>query len=230
MKSPKELFDQAENGVLTYDEFEAASKAAGVKWTDLSEGGYVSKHKYDDDLKARDSQIETLNATIGTRDTDLESLKQQLANAGADADKLTALNQSLTDLQNKYDADTKQYQEKLSKQAYEFAVKEFAATKKFSSNAAKRDFTQSMIAENLKFKDGKIIGADDFVNSYTEENADAFLSEREEDYDNSDDEDYGSDAELPKFVGSASGGEPSPVDSNAFAEAFHFTGIRGSSK
>ena len=220
MKSPKELFDKAENGTLTYEQFEELSKQNNAKWADLSEGGYVSKHKYEDDLKAKDTQIETLNGTIGTRDSDLADLKQKLEAAGADSEKLTALTNDFTALQSKYDADTKQYQEKLGKQAYEFAVKEFAATKKFTSQAAKRDFTQSMIAENLKFKDGKILGAEDFVNTYTENNADAFLVEKP------DDKSAAAGTPLPTFVAPTPGGQPSAVESNAFADAFHFTGVR----
>ena len=220
MKSPKELFEKAENGTLTYEQFEELSKQNNAKWADLSEGGYVSKHKYDDDLKAKDVQIETLNGTISTRDTDLADLKTKLEAAGADSDKLTALTSDFTALQGKYEADTKAYKEKLDKQAYEFA-----ATKKFTSQAAKRDFTQSMISENLKFKDGKILGADDFVKSYTESNADAFVVES----------DAGKGANggstgatpLPQFVAPTPGGEPTPAESNAFTKAFsNFTGVR----
>lgn len=216
----KELFEKAENGTLNYEQFEAAAKAGNAKFTDLNEGQYVSKHKYEGDLKAKDAEITTLNTTIGTRDVDLEDLKKKLAEAGADADKLASLTNDFTALQSKYDADTKQYQERLNKQAYEFAVREFAGTKKFSSQAARRDFTQSMIAENLKFKDGKILGAEDFVKSYTESNADAFVVETP------DPAPATPAAPLPQFVAPTPGGQPAPVDANAFAEAFHFTGVR----
>lgn len=227
MKSPKELFDKAENGTLTYEQFEELSKQNNAKWADLSEGGYVSKHKYDDDLKAKDAQIETLNTTIGTRDTDLADLKTKLEAAGADSDKLTALTNDFTALQGKYDADTKAYKEKLDKQAYEFAVREFAATKKFTSQAAKRDFTQSMITENLKFKDGKILGADDFVKSYTESNADAFVVETPDAGKGGATGGSAGAAPLPQFVAPTPGGEPTPTESNAFTKAFsNFTGVR----
>ena len=122
----KELFDKAENGTLTYEQFEAAAKEAKAKFVDLSEGKYVSTNKYNDDLAAKDKEIETLNGTITTRDTDLAGLKQQLADAGADATKLQELTDTLSGLQTKYDNDTKAYKDQLKKQAYEFAVKEFA--------------------------------------------------------------------------------------------------------
>lgn len=216
----KELFEKAENGVLTYEQFEALAKAGNAKFTDLNEGNYVSKGKYTSDLAAKDDQIKALGETISTRDTDLTDLKAKLEAAGADTGKLAELTNQLQDLQGKYTAETKQYEEKLAKQAYEFAVKEFANSKKFTSEAAKRDFTRQMIAENLKFKDDKILGAEDFVTAYTESNKEAFVVE------NPDPTPDPAPAPLPHFVGSTPGGNPTPAESNAFAEAFHFTGVR----
>ena len=171
----KELFEKAENGSLTYDAFNAAVKDAGIKLADLASGDYVSKKKFDDELAAKNDEISTLNSTINQRDVDLKELQTKLSEAGNDVEKLGQLSNDLTSLQSKYDADVKQYQEKLSKQAYEFAVKEFAGTKNFSSNAAKRDFINSMIAKELKMDNGKILGADDFVTAYSADNEDAFI-------------------------------------------------------
>lgn len=180
----KELFEKAENGVLTYEQFEAAAKECGAKFADLSSGSYVSKSKYDADLKAKDTQMEslntqitTLNETITTRDTDLAGLKTKLDEAGQDATKLAELNAQFTGLQSKYDADIKDYQNRMQQQAYEFAVREFANTKKFTSQAAKRDFTQAMIAKGLQMDGNKLIGGEDFVSIYSADNADAFYVE-----------------------------------------------------
>ena len=178
----KELFDKAENGTLTYEQLMAA--AGDAKFVDLSEGKYVSKSKYDSDLRAKDAQMEglngqitALNETIATRDTDLTALQNQLAEAGQDATKLSELNAQLTSLQQKYDTDTQNYQNQMRQQSYEFAVREFANTKKFTSQAAKRDFTQAMIAKGLQMEGNKLIGGEDFVSIYSAENADAFVVE-----------------------------------------------------
>ena len=216
----KELFDKAEDGVLSYEQFEAQAKAGNAKFADLNEGNYVSKGKYTNDLAAKDDQIKSLNETITTRDTDLTELKTKLEAAGADTSKLAELTSQLESLQGKYTEDTKKYEAKLSQQAYEFAVREFANSKKFTSEAAKRDFTRQMIAENLKLKDNKIVGADDFVTAYTESNKEAFMVDKPDDGDNPE------ATPLPQFVGSTSGGNPTPAESNAFTEAFHFTGVR----
>lgn len=171
----KEVFAQAEDGTLTYEQFQKIVKEANAKFADLSEGEYVSKGKYDDELASLNAQIETLNGTIGTRDTDLEALKKQLEEAGTDAEKLTTLSTDLANLQGKYDADVKSYKEQLKRQAYEFAVKDFANKQKFTSNAAKRDFIGAMIAKGLKMEGDSILGAEDFKSAYSADNEDAFM-------------------------------------------------------
>ena len=223
----KDLFDQAEGGMLSYEQFAELSKANNMKLVDLNEGAYVSKHKYDAELEGKSKEIQTLMGTISTRDTDLAALKSQLEAAGADATKLNDLTAQLQALQGKYDADSKNYKEQLQKQAYEFAVKEFAATKNFSSQAAKRDFIQSMIAKGLIMENGSILGAEDFTNAYVAENEDAFISDE---YYNADDyepdDEYDSEPK-PQFVNSTPGAEDMHPDSTAgFLGAFHFTPVR----
>ena len=160
----KELFGESS---LNYEEFEKLMKDKGAKFVDLSEGGYVSKDKFENEVSGKDSQISQLNDTIKSRDKDLKDLKAQLKDAGTDAEKLTELETQLGNLQTQYKQDTDNYKAQLSKQAYEFAVKDFASGKKFSSNGAKRDFISSMIAKELKMEGDKILGADDFVTAYS---------------------------------------------------------------
>lgn len=239
----KEIFAKAEeDGKLTLEQFEQLAKDGGAKFADLSEGKYVSKAKYEDDLKAKDAdiqakedektnlnaQIETLNGTITARDEDLANLQKQLEEAGEDATKLAELNNSFTALQSKYDADVKGYQEQMQKQAYEFAVREFANTKNFTSNAAKRDFVNSMLAKQLSLEDGKILGREDFVEKYAEENADAFVVETPpeptpEPQPTPEPSPEPEPQPIPTFVGSTPGPEPGAGDTGF---DFHFTGVR----
>lgn len=219
----KELFDRAENGMLSYEQFMELAKTENAKFVDLSEGGYVSKNKFESDLEAKAKEIATLTGTISTRDTDLENLKKQLEAAGADTTKLGELTSQLQALQSKYDTDSKNYKKQLAEQAYEFAVKEFANTKTFSSKAAKRDFIQSMIAKQLKMENNSILGAEDFVTAYTENNEDAFITE----YDYDEDPEPPTDIK-PQFVGPTSGTEgfSSPDPTGGFLNAMHFTPLR----
>lgn len=221
MKDVKELFDRAEGGVLTYEQFMELAHEANAKLVDLNEGGYVSKNKYESELEAKTREIETLSGTISTRDTDLETLKKQLEEAGADTTKLADLTNQFNQLQSKYDTDSKAYKQQLADQAYAFAVKEYAGTKQFSSQAAKRDFIQSMIAKQLKMDGDSIVGVDDFVKTYTENNADAFIVEE-------DLEDYEYNNNVPQFVGPTSGAESTQSQdaTGGFLNAMHFTPIR----
>ena len=168
----KDIFDKAENGALTYEQFLAA--AAGAKFVDLTEGAYVAKQKYTDDLAARDTRITTLSDTITQRDQDLASLQEKLTAAGGDAEKLAQVNNDFAALQKQYDKDTKAYQKQLKDQATKYAATEFANSLDFTSQAAKRDFVQALLARNLTVENDRLIGGTDFLEAWRAENSDAF--------------------------------------------------------
>ena len=211
----KELFEKAEEGTLTYDQFIVLAEKEGAKFTDLSEGNYVSKQKFDDEVNAKVQEIETLNTTISARNDDLAQLQQKLEEAGTDADKLTTLSNDFNTLKTKYDNDVKEYKAQLKKQGYEFAVREFANSKDFTSQAAKRDFISSMIAKDLKMENNTIIGAEDFVTMYSANNADAFVTQAPAE-----------PAEpKPHFVQATQGAQEPSDPTGGFANAFHFTPI-----
>ena len=176
----KDVFAKAENGTLTYEQFEELCKGFEVapKFTDLSEGKYVGKSKYDDDLGKKDLEINGLNQTIATRDTDLASLQEKLAQAGSDTEALTKLQSEMATLKTTYEQQTNELNAKLQKQSYEYAVRDFANSKQFSSEAAKRDFVSQLNSQNLQVVDGKIFGGEDFARQYAEANKDAFIAEK----------------------------------------------------
>lgn len=230
----KDLFDKAENGILDYEQFEALVKENGLKFADLSDGKYVSKSKYDSDIKGLNQQIETLNGqietlngTITTRDEDLVNLQKQLELAGEDKAKLDELSSSMSDLQAKYEADMKANEDKLHQQSYEFAVREYANGLQFTSKAAKRDFIKAMIDKNLEMEGDKLIGGDDFKTAYEQENDDAFYVEKEpepivEPEPEVDPEPSEPIVPIPTFVASTSGAPQS--DDTDFD--FGFVGVR----
>lgn len=199
----KELFDQAENATLTYAEFSKAIKSKGLKLADLSTGEYVAKKKYEDDLKTKDTIIADLNATIDTNRTDLQSFKEKLDKAGTDSTKIETLSNDLQELQAKYDADTKAYQDKLQSQAYEFAVNEYSNTLQFTSEAAKREFRRAMKEKQLPMENGNIMGANDYKDEYAKSNADSFVQPKVQ-------EDT-TPADKPKFTSGTT--DPNNVDS-----------------
>jgi archaellum component FlaC len=148
-------------------------KDSKIKLADLSTGDYVSKNKYSDELSAKDKQIDELNNTITTRDNDLKSLQDQLSNGADDREKaLQEAQDQLSKLQKQYTDDKAKYEDELKEQKRTFAVKEKVNTLKFSSNSAKRAFTQDVLAKNLPFDDnGNLLGFDDFVSNYDDQMA-----------------------------------------------------------
>ena len=215
MEFLKELFGE---GALTFEQFSQAVADKGFKLADLSTGNYVGKHKHDDELSAKDTAIADLKQQIKQRDTDIQGLKTQLADAGNDATKLAEVTQQLEKLQGDDTTAKKDYEARLGKQSYEFAVAEYANNLKFTSEAAKREFKRAMVAENLKVKDETIIGADDFTNVYKEANADSFVTEPKEP------ETPPAGPQPPMFVQPTA--PKTPGSENPFDMAFNFMGVR----
>ena len=213
------IFEQAEGGVLTQAQFEAICADKGIKLADLSTGNYVAKSKFDSELSNRDNQINMLNTTIKQRDEDLTGLQNKLNEAGMDSTKLAEVTTNLQNLQNKYDADTKKLQQELKKQNYTYAVREFANSKKFTSNAAKKQFISEMIGAELKMDKDSILGADDFLNNYMTDNADSFVVEKEEPEEK---------VFKPFFVNSTTTQDIVEEDpTGGFSSLFNFQSVRG---
>ena len=147
------------------------------------------KNKYDTDIKQRDA--------------DIKDLQGKLKDAGTDTTKLADLQKELSALQDTYNTEKSNYEKQLSKQAYEFAIKEKVAELKFSSNSAKKAFIADALKEEMKMKDGQLQGFDDFLESYKKTDADAFLKEDTANYE-------GDEPPKPQFSGKSSGTETQP--------------------
>ncbi len=174
----EDIFKDAPEGKLTLEQFNEAVAKGNAKFVDLAEGGYVSQMKHESEVQSKDEQIKTLQDTLTQRDTDIADIKKQLEDASKnDGEKLSEVSTQLSDLQKKYEEDTKSYETKLSNQAREFAIKEYAADKKFTSKAAKEFYIKSMTeSEDVKFnKKGQLVGMEDFDSDYMTNNADSFV-------------------------------------------------------
>ena len=125
----------------------------------------------------RDNIQSKYDTDIAQRDADLASLQTQLKDAGGDAEKLATLQTNFDNLQTTYNEAKADYEKQLAEQAYDFAIKENSSKLKFSSNSAKKAFMSDLKAKNLSMENGKILGFDDFVNAYKEQDAGAFIAE-----------------------------------------------------
>ena len=179
----EDIFKDAPEGKLTLEEFNEIASKGKAKFVDLAEGGYVSQMKHDSEVQGRDEQIASLKDTITQRDTDIANIQKQLDDANKnDGEKLSEVSTQLSELQKKYEDDTKSYEAKLASQSREFAIKEYAAEKKFTSTAAKQYYIESMTkSEDVKFnKKGQLVGMEDFDADYMANNADSFVVETPE--------------------------------------------------
>lgn len=163
-------------GPLTLEQFEEIVASKGGKFADLSEGNYVSVGKHEAELSSLEKQIETLTDQVAQRETDVQELMTQLEQAGNTEDALKDAYARLNALQEKYNEDAEAYEEQLSRQAREFAVKEYAATKEFTSEAAKKYYIEQLInSEDVDFnRKGELEGMEDFDARFAEENENAF--------------------------------------------------------
>ena len=200
-----------ESGALDFEAFSKAVADKGFKIADLSKGEYVSKLKYDDDLSAKDNQINDLTEQINQRNTDLQALQEQMKNAQGDESKVNELNAQLTKMQEDYNKSKDKYEKQIASQQYEFAVKEFANEQKFTSAAAKRDFIRCMVDKKLHMENGKLVGATDYLSTYKAENTDSFV------VDNPDPK--------PQFVDTTKQKQPEEKR-NPFLDVMNFTGVR----
>ena len=138
----------------------------GDKELIINDGNYIPKHKFDDlnnDKKELKKQLEEVNAKV-----------QELSSV--DAEKL---NKEIEDLKKKYETDTNALNEKISKREYEYAVKELTRDIKFSSESAKKTFMNDLVNKDLKLEEGKLLGFDDYLNSYKEADPNAFVVEKQ---------------------------------------------------
>lgn len=153
----KEAFDKA-----LFENYKTISEYEGItgKLSKAESERDTYKTKYDTDIKQRDE--------------DLETLKKQLSDAGVDKTKLDELTNKLSTLQTTYETAKTDYEKQLAAQKYEFLVKESVNKIEFSSNSAKKTFIADVLAKNLPVENDSLLGFDDFVNVYKEQDAGAF--------------------------------------------------------
>ena len=158
-------------------------------------------------------QLADVNATVTQRDTDLATLRTQLEEAGQSATKLSQVQKNFADLQTKYENDTKDYQAKLQKQSYDFAVQRAVSDIQFSSKAAKNEFVRALTEKNLPLQDGMLLGLTEYIEKQKQEDPDAFkkVEEKQE--------------KKPEFAPPANPNK-TPKDGEENKFGFHFMGVR----
>lgn len=118
--------------------------------------------------------LQTAQGTIAAMEADLENLRKN----ATDAD---GLQKQLSELQEKYNADTQQMQQQLQERDYMDAINAAisGANLKFSSKSAEKTFRADLKGQKFEVADGKLTGFDNFLNSYRENDPGTFVAEKQ---------------------------------------------------
>jgi gas vesicle protein len=183
-------------GKEIYDELsDEIKKEYGERDLIINDGNYIPKTKFDslnEQKKDLENQLKETNDKMQELSkVDTEELKQQII-----------------DLQKKYEEDTKELNNKYEAREYDIKLNDYAKDLKFSSNSARKSFMNDLKAKELKFENDKLVGFDDFVNSYKENDPTAFMEEKTEEPsvvvntgDNHDDKENSDDAFINRIMG-----------------------------
>lgn len=169
-----------------------------------------------EELKAQGLTDEQISFVMAENGKDIGKIQKRLDDAIAEKSKETErannAEETLKGFEGKdFDAITKErdewqkkaeqakadYEAKEAKRLYHEAVENSCKELKFTSNSARKAFIAELEAENLKEKDGSLLGFTDFVAKYKEADSSAFLAE--------------ADGEKAKFTGQQ-GGTPAKAD------------------
>lgn len=130
-------------------------KVGDSKIAIVSDGNWIPKDKFD----VKINEVKDLQKQIDDRDEELEELKK------VDPDELQ---QTISSLQEKYDTQKEEYEEKLQQQAKDFAIDSYLR----DQNAKNLKAVKALIdVEAITYKDGKLIGIDEQVNPLKENEA-----------------------------------------------------------
>ena len=176
------------------------------------------------DIEAAKGDTENLNNQISTKDTEIAGLKEQLTQRDNDIKALqakeqdaTAIKQQLTDLQTKYNDDTKALNKKLQDQLTEFATtratEKFFSGVEFSSTLARDAAIAQFKAKGFKLDGETFQGGKEWLEALKKDQPDAFKAVS----------DNPQTPPKPKFSNPITppGGKP---DENPFS--FNFTPVR----
>lgn len=158
-----ELFSQVEEKLSEINKADDR-KENPVRYVDLSEGGYVGKEKYahiQTESAGYKKQLEDANGIIKSyKDMDIDGIKQ-----------------SAKDWETKYTEETKKLQNQLAEQEKTFAAERYLDGQKIKSPLSRKTILNEFLAQNMEFKDGKFIGADEYMKGVREQYPDEFQAE-----------------------------------------------------
>lgn len=146
------------------------------------EGKNLPKEVIDKIMELNGNSINELKKENDKLKTEKEGLETQLTEANSkiesfkevDVEKIKA---EVNEWKEKYETDTKNLKDSLTQKDYDYKINELANGLKFSSNGAKKSFINDLKEKGLKLENNTLLGFDDFVKSYRENDPSAFIKE-----------------------------------------------------
>ena len=162
--------------------------------------------KYRKEVESKTKELETLNTKYESAQNSLNDANKQIKSY-KDMD-IEGIKNSAAEWEKKYKDETAELNNKLTQQERDFATNSYFA-----------GIISQFKEQNFELKDGKFIGADEYIKGLKESDAGAFVVEKTKD-----------EPSLPTFTkGTASKGAPGG-ENNANAFGFHFAGVRAMPK
>lgn len=160
----EELYAQVDARITEVNDADSR-KENPVKFVDLSEGAYVGKEKYAN-LK-----------------TEADGYKKQLTDANAAIESykgmdIEGIKKSADEWKQKYDTDTAALTQLIETQKRSFAAEKYLDSQKIKSPLARKSIFSEFMSQNLEFKDGTFVGADEYMKKIKEQYPDDFEPEQ----------------------------------------------------
>lgn len=145
----------------------------------------LDKEQIESVMKMNGTDIENLKKEKETLISERDTYKTQYETAKATLDgfegkDFDAITRERDDWKQKAEQAEKDFKQQIEDRDYADAVEKAAEGLKFSSKSAKKSFVAELMADRLKLKDGKLLGFDDYVESYKKDDESAIVTEAED--------------------------------------------------
>ena len=133
----------------------------------MSENGKdIEKHKRD--VETYKGKLEGIQEQLNKANEEIESYKDM---------DIEGIKRSAEEWKTKYETDTQALNDRLNKQEYEYAAKDYLSKYKFSSDLVKKAVLSEFNSKGFKLENGTFLGADDFMKGLQESDPGAFAIE-----------------------------------------------------
>lgn len=126
-------------------------------------------------LENSTSDNSSLNERLEQSQKDITELKEKLEATGEDATKIKELQMEVDNLLKKNEEQSQKFAEAEKQRDYLNSIKDAMKDLKFSSKSAEQTFINKAVEKQFASDNGKLLGFDEFVKDYKEQDSGAFV-------------------------------------------------------